>query len=430
MVLRRLLLVLSVLTLLGLYANAFWMTRVLRVDGHGPDQVVTAVDDRGEGGRSEGQVLPDGEGWRLRCEIRAGYEWPFCDMQVALGAEGQGLDLSAFELLRLRLVSSGPAGPVPLRVFLRNRDPAYAGSGQVADLKPHELVLDPSREAQTVDVPLTQFMVASWWSQQRPLPLKLSGPQLNEVVLLSFTTGGGLPPGRYEIHLQQAELRGHWISAASFRLGLIGLWMFSLLGYLLWEGRQSRQKLAHSIRRKLALQRAHAALQAHSEDLAALAHRDALTGVSNRMGLEHDLHLLIRSQEDMLFPLALVFADIDRFKLINDQHGHEVGDEVLRRFAATLKSNLQREDLVARWGGEEFVLLMPQTRADEAVVVAERLRECLRLQEWPAGLVVTASFGVAQCESASEVDASLRAADRAMYQAKAQGRDRVLRAGP
>ncbi|MFY8117995.1 MAG: GGDEF domain-containing protein, partial [Roseateles sp.] len=106
------------------------------------------------------------------------------------------------------------------------------------------------------------------------------------------------------------------------------------------------------------------------------------------------------------------------------------GDEVLRRFAATLKSNLQREDLVARWGGEEFVLLMPQTRAAEAVVVAERLRECLHVREWPAELAVTASFGVAQCESASEVDASLRAADRAMYQAKAQGRDRVVRAGP
>jgi diguanylate cyclase (GGDEF)-like protein len=98
---------------------------------------------------------------------------------------------------------------------------------------------------------------------------------------------------------------------------------------------------------------------------------------------------------------------------------------VLRQFAELLRANLQRDDLVARWGGEEFLLLLPQTPALWAVAVAERLRSCLHEASWPAGLQVRASFGVADCTTAAEMSEALRAADQAMYEAKSFGRDRV-----
>jgi diguanylate cyclase (GGDEF)-like protein len=98
---------------------------------------------------------------------------------------------------------------------------------------------------------------------------------------------------------------------------------------------------------------------------------------------------------------------------------------VLRELAALLRRNLQREDLIARWGGEEFVVLMPQTSVDEARIVCERLRQCLHEQAWPAGLAVTASFGVAQAANAGELDGANTRADAAMYRAKRGGRDRV-----
>lgn len=431
MALRRLLLLLTVLTLVGLFAHAFWMTRTLHIDGRGVGQLITVADDRAEaGGRSVARLLEREGGWTLQCDIQAGYEWPFCEIQLRLAEEDQALDLRRFETLRLSVRARGPEAHQQLRVFLRNRDAAALASGRVADLKPHEVVFEPAAELMPVEFRLGQFMVASWWVQSHPQPAALLGPQLDQVTYLSLSTGGHVKPGRYEIDFDGAELRGPWVSAASFRLGLIALWMLSLLGYLVWEWRQTRRQLQRSIRRKLELQKQHALLQAHSQDLAAMALRDPLTGVANRDGLQHDLTLLMHAQEEALFPLAVAFVDIDHFKRINDEHGHAVGDQVLQQFAGLLKTHVQREDLVARWGGEEFVLLMPQTLAGEAATVAERLRSCLHEARWPAGLRVTASFGLAQCEEASQVDATLEAADKAMYQAKAQGRDRVVAADP
>jgi len=134
-----------------------------------------------------------------------------------------------------------------------------------------------------------------------------------------------------------------------------------------------------------------------------------------------------------MFPLSVIFTDIDHFKSINDSLGHDAGDEVLKQFAQCLKTHIQREDLLARWGGEEFVLLMPLTTAEEAFEVAERLRKLLAEQSWPSGLKVSASFGVAQAPGHSDgeagVEAAMRAADQAMYRAKREGRDRVVLSG-
>jgi diguanylate cyclase (GGDEF)-like protein len=361
----------------------------------------------------------------LHCNIQRGYEWPFCDMQIRLGQAGQGLDLTQFDSLRLWVRASGPEPHQQLRVFLRNFDPAYASSKSVADLKPHELVFDPSAEAMPLELKLSQFMVASWWVQEHPLPVRLQGPQLDQVKLLSLTTGGSVQPGEHKIYLDRAEFVGLWVQPAVFRLGLIAVWLLSMALYLLWDWRRSRRRLGQTLQRKRELQKANARLVMRSEEYEAKAHHDGLTGLSNRIGLQHDLKLLIRAQEELLFPLAIVFVDIDHFKRINDSLGHDAGDEVLKFFAVNLKANIQREDLLARWGGEEFVLMMPQTTEREAVAVAERLRQHLSSLAWPAGLQVTSSFGVAQADSEAGVEAAVSAADQAMYRAKRLGRNRV-----
>ncbi|RZI92217.1 MAG: GGDEF domain-containing protein, partial [Rubrivivax sp.] len=181
-----------------------------------------------------------------------------------------------------------------------------------------------------------------------------------------------------------------------------------------WESWTVHGRLRLSMKRSRALEK--------------MALRDPLTRVANRDGLNRALELLLQVQGDMSFPLSVVFVDADHFKRVNDEHGHEVGDQVLVLLARTLRANLPRDDLLARWGGEEFVIVMPQTPAEEAVAVAERLRQVLARVEWPAGLKVTASWGVAQAVTATDVDHALRAADQAMYRAKHEGRDRVISA--
>jgi len=160
-----------------------------------------------------------------------------------------------------------------------------------------------------------------------------------------------------------------------------------------------------------------------------LATRDALTGLLNRRAMmelfarEHPR--IVRGQG----PLAVALLDIDWFKRINDSHGHGVGDAVLRRFATVLKEQLRAADALARWGGEEFLLLMPGTRLDDARMVLERLRNGVAAGDGfdaiAPGLKVTFSAGLVEVASGEPQDAAIDRADRALYRAKQSGRNRV-----
>ncbi|HET9207362.1 MAG TPA: diguanylate cyclase [Burkholderiaceae bacterium] len=159
-----------------------------------------------------------------------------------------------------------------------------------------------------------------------------------------------------------------------------------------------------------------------------LATRDALTGLLNRRAM---VELLAREHpriERGQGPLSVALLDIDLFKRINDELGHGAGDEVLRRFASVVKDQLRAADALARWGGEEFLLLMPGTRADDARVVLDRLRGAIAEGGFDAiapQLTVSFSAGVAEVLEGEAQDAAIDRADRALYRAKQAGRNRV-----
>jgi diguanylate cyclase (GGDEF)-like protein len=122
-------------------------------------------------------------------------------------------------------------------------------------------------------------------------------------------------------------------------------------------------------------------------------------------------------------------ADLDHFKHVNDRFGHAGGDAVLRSVAAVLRSSIRSEDLVARWGGEEFILLLPETDRAGAWQAAEKVRLAVAAREIPVDATpvrVTASFGVAAHAPDRTLDSTIADADRALYRAKEEGRDRVL----
>jgi diguanylate cyclase (GGDEF)-like protein len=170
------------------------------------------------------------------------------------------------------------------------------------------------------------------------------------------------------------------------------------------------------------------------EDLAAalariqlLATRDELTGLPNRRAMIEALQTATARQARVGEPVALVMIDLDHFKSINDGHGHRVGDGVLRGFAERAHMALRAVDLLGRWGGEEFLLLLPDTTLEQAQLCVERLREQLRgspFDELVDGLTLRFSAGVTACRGPADLDAAIERADRALYQAKAEGRDR------
>ena len=152
---------------------------------------------------------------------------------------------------------------------------------------------------------------------------------------------------------------------------------------------------------------------------------DPLTGLFNRHALTLRAAELIEQSRLTSTPIAVMIGDLDHFKLVNDVHGHLVGDEVLREVAGTLRSALRTFDYIYRYGGEEFVVLLPGSREAEAIATAERLRLAVERSQ-PAGLAMTMSFGVGLSNGHdTALDDLLVAADTALYSAKAGGRNRV-----
>jgi len=155
---------------------------------------------------------------------------------------------------------------------------------------------------------------------------------------------------------------------------------------------------------------------------------DGLTGLANRRAAADALHVEAARAERLETPLSVVLADLDGFKDVNDEHGHAVGDAVLRAFAEVLRDTLRESDLAGRWGGEEFLLLLPGADEEGAAQLAERVRIGLAARRIPSvpGLRVTASFGVAEYAGEANTEQLVAAADDALYRAKRGGKDRVV----
>jgi len=158
--------------------------------------------------------------------------------------------------------------------------------------------------------------------------------------------------------------------------------------------------------------------------------RDALTGLYNRRGLEKTIVGEFERARRYYSPVSLLILDIDNFKMINDMYGHHWGDEVLKRIAQTLQDKIRRSDFASRYGGEEFVLILPETNSDNAFQAAKKIHNAIKqltFRTTAMAFSVTVSIGIS---STSEVEYSnwmllLKTADRALYTAKNNGKNRV-----
>src|SRR5690606_27053422 len=157
-----------------------------------------------------------------------------------------------------------------------------------------------------------------------------------------------------------------------------------------------------------------------------MAYLDELTGIANRRRLLEELgHQATLVGPD--HPVSVVFFDLDHFKTVNDTHGHATGDRVLQLVARTAEGVVREGDVLARLGGEEFVIVAPGTVHQRAAQLAERLRELLReVVQVDLGVAVTASFGVTELRAGEAPAAVLARVDALMYGAKREGRDRVV----
>ncbi|MBI2748854.1 MAG: diguanylate cyclase [Burkholderiales bacterium] len=181
------------------------------------------------------------------------------------------------------------------------------------------------------------------------------------------------------------------------------------------EMRQSLKRLQHTNQE----------LQKSLLELDILAGTDKLTGAWNRRRLQEAVGGEMDRLKRYDHPLSLVMMDIDRFKQINDQHGHAVGDQVLVQLVGIVQTSLRTSDALTRWGGDEFIILCPNTTLSTSTTLAQRLLTEIRKARFPVVESLTASFGVAQCLSTETWEQWMARGDAALYRAKTNGRDQV-----
>jgi two-component system cell cycle response regulator len=192
-----------------------------------------------------------------------------------------------------------------------------------------------------------------------------------------------------------------------------------------------KNELLARVRTQIRKKRYTARLRDNVQQSMELAITDGLTGLYNRRYMESHLATLVQQAADRGKPLTLLVLDIDYFKSINDSFGHDAGDDVLREFAVRVKKSIRGIDLACRYGGEEFVIVMPETDMAVAALVAERIRrriagEPFAIEQGSKAIDVTLSIGLAALNAAEDTGAIiLKRADQALYRAKRDGRNRV-----
>jgi diguanylate cyclase (GGDEF)-like protein len=168
-------------------------------------------------------------------------------------------------------------------------------------------------------------------------------------------------------------------------------------------------------------------LRADHNRIITLLYTDSLTGIANRRIFLESLDGSISFAKRHQAPLSIIMADLDNFKSVNDTLGHNAGDRVLRAFATLVQENSRQEDMIARWGGEEFIMMLPGTNAKEATAFAERLRHCLEKINFPDSPIrLTASFGVSAYHPGETDNSFIDRADQALYEAKRLGKNQVI----
>ena len=153
---------------------------------------------------------------------------------------------------------------------------------------------------------------------------------------------------------------------------------------------------------------------------------DPLTQLSNRSHTDEYLKKNLGQDSPTRHKLIVIIADIDHFKAVNDNYGHLAGDHVLREFSELLKKHTRTQDFVGRWGGEEFIIAMPDITPEQAVKNAERLRSAIESHDFGSSGTVTASFGIAVSTENDTRESLIGRADECLYKAKDQGRNRII----
>lgn len=410
---------LLVVTIALLVWHRVGMEKVVELAGNRVS--VNVSDDHADGGASEGWLERKGQDLVLHCRIVKKAPWPYCKLNLDFLKGATGVDMSRSDYMIVDAHYAGPGIP-KFNLVMSEVEEGLTRLDRWETYKVVQVESVDLPSSGTMLIPFTWFVVAQWWKDMAKPPMEHSVVNVDNISSATLTFGFGAVEGDHVFTLHSLRLHGKMISRDTLLTGLVIAWVACAVGWLTVLTLSLRCQLNDSKAAIALLSTVNKALELEARDLAGQAYIDPLTGVLNRQGLRA---ALMSTSSLLADPMAVVFIDIDHFKAVNDTHGHDVGDEVLRKFANVIASGIRSSDRLVRWGGEEFLIVCPMTNVYQGRILAENLRHALHQQTWPVGLRVTASFGVAQHHECDEVGVVIKHADEELYRAKQGGRDRV-----
>jgi diguanylate cyclase (GGDEF)-like protein len=399
------------------------LNKVLVIDANTPYKINTIDDSASNGGASKGIVTKKNNNLLLDCTIvHKNYPWPFCELTIdlRLGDDEDnhlGTDLSSFDRLKITAKYLGETS-AGIRFQIRSYNDIYSDINAQNTWKYNGLEYWPESSPYPTEIPMNVLQVATWWLIEQEIPIDLSAPEFEHSMIIEIATGNNIAAGQYLLEVEELSFHGKIFKSQHIYALLISLWILTAIFILYSQIKRSNNQLTKVMRRTVELKQLNKLLNIESQTLKDKAERDPLTGALNRSGIQP-----IFTQE--LQELSLIFIDIDHFKTINDTHGHAVGDEILKAFVKLINENCRSTDFLARWGGEEFLLVCPNTNRGLAEVLAEDIRRLVEAHTWTNNIKMTSSFGVAQRHKESPT-AFIERADKALYDAKARGRNQVV----
>lgn len=383
------------------------------------------LGDEQEGGHSKATLQIENGFATLNCRTQPTNLFAYCGLIVPLtgvSAE-QGLDLRRYSRLDLTMAFDSSVRDTVL-LYLHNREDIGGRKFTRDNMHP----INPLPGVATYSLDMDNFFIPSWWLLYFAHSQKDSHVDFSNVVALYMSTGDNREPKTTQLALGTVRFSGKWISAMDLYfyllMGGLVIVLCRAAGYLI----NYRRELAHSKARAAELRSVNEFLSIERDRFESLSKTDNLTSCLNRAGASDILRRLAMEQSDGdAAPAALILFDIDRFKRLNDTYGHDAGDRVLVQLANFVRDHIRQQDVFARWGGEEFAIICPNTNAEQALLLAEKLRTGISAIKFDFPTVVTCSFGVATLQS-SAIDDWFKRTDQALYQAKNAGRNCICMA--
>jgi len=358
---------------------------------------------------------------QLDCEIIHSDVFAFCGTTIRLVKESDnGINAYRYSHVQIDLEYNAEQKD-SLLVYLNNQEQV---AGKHTLEKSNMWAVSPKEGFNHFVLSPNRFFVPSWWIFQNNHDGINQEPDISNVTSLSITTGDNATARKVQMTVHQIVFSGKWIEADDLYLALLTTWLALIFIHGLVHIRTLSNNYKQSKEHNAYLSKTNEFLSIQKNEFETMAKIDKLTGAWNRAGVRD----ILQTSQDIFkkdaTPCTLISLDIDYFKNVNDTYGHDAGDEVLINLVNLIQENTRADDYLARWGGEEFLIICTKTNLKHAKILAETLRAKTEKAPLLKDHKITCSFGLAEFKG-EEIKQWFKHADIALYEAKRAGRNRV-----